>query len=80
MSTIQQNRKVSSSHEEDINPGEYQRLLAAKDETIAVLKGTVEDLKESNRQMSSTLKGEIDLLKSAFSEMRSLYMHRNNFV
>lgn len=55
---------------------EYQKLLAAKDETIAVLKGTVEDLKESNKQISSTLKGEIDLLKSAFSEMRSLYVHR----
>ena len=57
-------------------PQEYQRLLDAKDETIAVLKGTVEDLKESNRQMSSTLKGEIDLLKAAFSEMKSLYTHR----
>ena len=55
---------------------EYEKLLAAKDETIAVLKGTVEDLKESNKQISSTLKGEIDLLKSAFSEMRSLYVHR----
>jgi hypothetical protein len=55
---------------------EYQQLLDAKDETIAVLKGTVEDLKESNHQMSSTLKGEIDLLKAAFSEMKSLYSHR----
>lgn len=55
---------------------EYKQLLDAKNETIAVLKGTVEDLKESNRQMSSTLKGEIDLLKAAFSEMKSLYTHR----
>ena len=55
---------------------EYKRLLAAKDETISVLKGTVEDLKESNKQMSTTLKGEIDLLKSAFSEMRTLYRQR----
>lgn len=55
---------------------EYKQLLEAKNETIAVLKGTVEDLKESNRQMSSTLKGEIDLLKAAFSEMKSLYTHR----
>jgi hypothetical protein len=55
---------------------EYQKLLAAKDETISVLKETVEDLKESNKQISTTLKGEIDLLKSAFSEMRSLYVHR----
>jgi predicted DNA-binding protein YlxM (UPF0122 family) len=53
---------------------EYKSLLAAKDETISVLKGTVKDLKKSNKQISTTLKGEIDLLKEAFHEMRSLYM------
>lgn len=53
---------------------DYKALLAAKDETIGVLKGTVKDLKKSNKQISSTLKGEIDLLKEAFHEMRSLYM------
>jgi len=52
----------------------YKDLLAAKDETISVLKGTVKDLKKSNKQISSTLKGEIDLLKEAFHEMRSLYI------
>ncbi|SFV57262.1 hypothetical protein MNB_SV-3-1359 [hydrothermal vent metagenome] len=53
---------------------EYHSLLAAKDETISVLKGTVKELKKSNKQISTTLKGEIDLLKEAFYEMRSLYM------
>jgi len=53
---------------------EYETLLAAKDETISVLKGTVKDLKKSNKQISTTLKGEIDLLKEAFHEMRSLYV------
>ena len=53
---------------------DYKALLKAKDETIAVLKGTVKDLKKSNKQISTTLKGEIDLLKDAFHEMRSLYM------
>ncbi len=53
---------------------EYQSLLAAKDETISVLKGTVKDLKKTNKQISTTLKGEIDLLKEAFHEMRSLYI------
>ena len=52
----------------------YKALLKAKDETISVLKGTVKDLKKSNKQISSTLKGEIDLLKEAFHEMRSLYV------
>jgi len=53
---------------------DYKALLNAKDETISVLKGTVKDLKKSNKQISTTLKGEIDLLKDAFHEMRSLYV------
>jgi len=60
---------------------EYKALLAAKDETIAVLKGTVKDLKKSNKQISTTLRGEVDLLKDAFHEMRNLYVlqleHKN---
>ena len=56
------------------NSVNYETLLLAKDETISVLKGTVKDLKKSNKQISSTLKGEIDLLKEAFHEMRSMYM------
>jgi len=52
---------------------DYKALLKAKDETISVLKGTVKDLKKSNKEISTTLKGEIDLLKDAFHEMRSLY-------
>ncbi len=55
---------------------EYQALLQAKNETISVLKGTVKDLKKSNKQISTTLKGEIDLLKEAFHEMRTLYVHQ----
>jgi len=55
---------------------EYKSLLDAKDETIAVLKGTVKDLKKSNKQISTTLRGEIDLLKDAFHEMRTLYVHQ----
>jgi hypothetical protein len=55
---------------------DYESLLEAKDETIHVLKETVKDLKESNQQMSTTLRGEIDLLKEAFHEMRTLYVTR----
>jgi len=57
-------------------PQDYKELLKAKDETIAILKNTVEDLKESNKQITTTLKGEIDLLKEAFHEMRTLYVHQ----
>ena len=55
---------------------DYKALLDAKDETISVLKGTVKDLKKSNKQISTTLRGEIDLLKDAFREMRTLYVHQ----
>jgi valyl-tRNA synthetase len=55
---------------------DYEALLAAKDETIAVLKGTVKDLKKSNKQITTTLRGEIDLLKEAFHEMRTLYIQQ----
>lgn len=68
---------ASSKVETSTPPSEgknYKALLQAKDETISVLKGTVKDLKKSNKQISTTLKGEIDLLKEAFHEMRSLYV------
>jgi len=65
--------KIASSSAQ-IRNRDYETLLAAKDETISVLKGTVKDLKKSNKQISTTLKGEIDLLKEAFHEMRNLYM------
>ena len=67
--SIPVSQPVSTSDNRD-----YKALLKAKDETISVLKGTVKDLKKSNKQISTTLKGEIDLLKDAFHEMRSLYV------
>jgi len=54
----------------------YEELLKAKDETISVLKSTIGDLKESNKEISTTLRSEIDLLKEAFYEMRSLYTNQ----
>ncbi len=69
--------KPAVSEQTNINPAkDYKALLEAKDETITVLKGTVKDLKKSNKQISSTLKGEIDLLKEAFYEMRTLYVRQ----
>ncbi|CAA6800099.1 MAG: Unknown protein [uncultured Sulfurovum sp.] len=69
---------VRKSTQSQVNKSsvDYKSLLQAKDETISVLKGTVKDLKKSNKQISTTLKGEIDLLKDAFHEMRTLYLHQ----
>ncbi|MEY3091168.1 MAG: hypothetical protein RL113_1484, partial [Pseudomonadota bacterium] len=79
-SGAQQNEKIiltkpknPSFNEPNKSITEYEDLLKAKDETISVLKETVNDLKESNKQISTTLRGEIDLLKEAFYEMRTLY-------
>ncbi len=52
---------------------EYKEVLKAKDETIAVLKASIEDLKKANSQITNTLQEEINLLKQAFHEMRMLY-------
>ncbi len=66
---------TSSGKSREFGDGlDYEMLLRAKDETINVLKGTVKDLKKSNKQMTTTLRGEIDLLKEAFHEMRSMYV------
>jgi len=76
--SVEENKETSThiaTTDENI-PQNYQTLLEAKDETIAVLKDTVKDLKESNRQISTTLRGEVDLLKEAFHEMRALYVHQ----
>jgi hypothetical protein len=51
-------------------------LLAAKEETITVLKETIRDLKETNRMITSTLRSEVELLKEAFGEMKTLYAAR----
>ncbi|MCB4760080.1 MAG: DUF3972 domain-containing protein [Sulfurovum sp.] len=73
---FQHNREVKKASNASPKEKEYEALLVAKDETIAVLKGTVKDLKKSNKQISMTLRGEIDLLKEAFHEMRTLYVHQ----
>jgi len=67
---------ASSSGKDTQPPKDYKALLKAKDETISVLKDTVKDLKKSNKQITTTLRSEIDLLKEAFHEMRTLYVHR----
>lgn len=51
-----------------------QDLLASKDETIAVLKESIKDLKETNTEINTTLRGEIELLKQVFAELRTLYV------
>jgi len=68
-SSIDINSKVKNKAPLDT----HKDLLAAKDETIKILKDTIEDLKATNNLIVGTLKGEVDLLKEAFGEMQQLY-------
>ena len=56
-----------------INEVQQEKLLLAKDETITILRETITDLKETNKMITSTLRGEVELLKEAFGEMKMLY-------
>jgi len=64
-------KKTQNQHHADSNGQE--KLLAAKDETISILRETITDLKETNKMITSTMRGEVELLKEAFSEMKMLY-------
>ncbi|HGZ70830.1 MAG TPA: DUF3972 domain-containing protein [Nitratifractor sp.] len=66
---ISQNQRQATLKAEDAQKD----LIGAKDETIKILKETISDLKETNNLIVGTLKGEVDLLKSAFGEMQQLY-------
>jgi len=58
---------------------EMHALLASKEETIAVLKESIQDLKATNTEINTTLRGEIELLKQVFAEMRNLYVKQVNY-
>ena len=63
----------ASTAQNSINEAQQEKLLLAKDETITILRETITDLKETNKMITSTLRGEVELLKEAFGEMKMLY-------
>jgi len=77
-SEIDESKEKTVNEEEKIEHvsliDEYREIIKAKDETIAVLKSSIEDLKEANKQITKTLQEEIALLKQAFHEMRAIYL------
>jgi len=64
---------INSKVKNEATSESHKDLLKAKDETIKILKDTIEDLKATNNLIVGTLKGEVDLLKEAFGEMQQLY-------
>ena len=63
----------ASAAQNSLNEAQQEKLLLAKDETITILRETITDLKETNKMITSTLRGEVELLKEAFGEMKMLY-------
>jgi uncharacterized membrane protein YgaE (UPF0421/DUF939 family) len=55
-------------------------LLSSKDQTISVLKESISDLKHTNTEINTTLRGEIELLKQVFTEMRNLYVKQVDYM
>lgn len=53
---------------------DVKELLNSKEQTISVLKESISDLKQTNTEINTTLRGEIELLKQVFTEMRNLYV------
>ncbi|HIP50779.1 MAG TPA: DUF3972 domain-containing protein [Campylobacterales bacterium] len=67
---------------EDIAPHliNVKELLTSKDQTISVLQESISDLKHTNTEINTTLRGEIELLKQVFTEMRNLYVKQVDYM
>ncbi|MBU1666894.1 DUF3972 domain-containing protein [bacterium] len=59
---------------------DVQELLNSKEQTISVLKESISDLKQTNTEINTTLRGEIELLKQVFTEMRNLYVKQVDYM
>ena len=74
--------KETSVQEEKIAPHliNVKELLNSKEQTISVLKESISDLKQTNTEINTTLRGEIELLKQVFTEMRNLYVKQVDYM
>ena len=74
-SPLPQNHQPQKEHLIDVS-----ELLSSKEETISVLKESIKDLKQTNTEINTTLRGEIELLKQVFTEMRNLYVKQVDYM
>jgi len=75
-------QQSDENNREKMNPHliDFKELLCSKDETITVLKESISDLKQTNTEINTTLRGEIELLKQVFTEMRQLYVKQVDYM
>jgi hypothetical protein len=76
------NQRKTSSRKEELSPHliDVKELLTSKEQTIDVLKESISDLKQTNTEINTTLRGEIELLKQVFTEMRNLYVKQVDYM
>ena len=79
---VDRTEKLDENDMEKITPHliDVKELLCSKDETITVLKESISDLKQTNTEINTTLRGEIELLKQVFTEMRQLYVKQVDYM
>jgi hypothetical protein len=73
--SVSKKQETKSSHLIDVK-----ELLNSKEQTITVLKESISDLKQTNTEINTTLRGEIELLKQVFTEMRNLYVKQVDYM
>jgi len=74
-SSASEKQETKASHLIDVK-----ELLSSKEQTITVLKESITDLKQTNTEINTTLRGEIELLKQVFTEMRNLYVKQVDYM
>ena len=72
--------KSSEKIEKTAHLIDVKELLDSKEQTITVLKESISDLKQTNTEINTTLRGEIELLKQVFTEMRNLYVKQVDYM
>jgi len=78
--TIASKVEASKHAEKAAHLIDVKELLDSKDQTITVLKESISDLKQTNTEINTTLRGEIELLKQVFTEMRNLYVKQVDYM
>ncbi len=75
-------KEYKKEDQEEIAPHlvDVKELLHSKDQTIAILQESISDLKHTNTEINTTLRGEIELLKQVFAEMRNLYVKQVDYM
>ena len=79
---VEKKEEVTVEKKEEVAPHliNVQELLNSKEQTISVLKESISDLKQTNTEINTTLRGEIELLKQVFTEMRNLYVKQVDYM